>query len=192
MGRVIEFISNNFIEVIVTCLLAPLLFELLKIIVTGLYFKCLEKGHQFTISGFWWASVTEVDKNNNLCLGNELLRIKQKGCKVYFTLYQTAEEDRFHVYEGTGYIRGNKLVLAYQEIKKDSSNHIGTFSLRLNNEEEHSPSFVGVYVEARNESFQTFPYTLKQYKMTLKNRILFLIQSKEKFMRSVKFANGCK
>lgn len=189
---------NNVINTIIIGILATLIYELLTQLVLITLNALKKRSLLFTINGYWCAfheSKSELD--GMVYSAFELLHLKYNKGKVYMKLYHVTNDSRKYLYKGIGYLRGDKIVIAYEEAKSDKSNHVGAFMLRQNNIYEHSVVLQGDYLEFRGnkQSVKSYKYLLNSCSVSVKTRVNFFFgrdKSIYNFMLSEEFRNECK
>ncbi len=148
--------------IIFTCFIAPFLYEMLKHLIFFAKDKLNDHINPYSISGYWVSFHSSKNENGVEYSAYELLRFKQTKNNLSVKLYQHTNDDRFHIYKGLGFIKGNRISLSYCESNDSYSNDIGTFNLSREEESQHTPCFTGVYTEFSKNS----DCTAKDYKMT--------------------------
>ena len=179
-------------DIIITGVISGAAFEFLKKVFIDLRDWLSEKSLPFTIGGDWGAY---HERNPYSAL--EFLVIRHRGNKIQFKLYQKTNDGRFHFYIGTGYIRGSKVSLAYQEANKNRSNLTGTFNLKTHNVSEHCLGLVGEYTEFSKDEKEcsSYPYELKEFNASFLETVLITVLRKnyiKYLMGQEKFKNVCK
>ena len=183
---------ENLSFTLLTGVTVSLIFEILKGIFFNIYNRICEKSLPFTVGGYWGTYHSLNDYS-----AFEFVVVKHQGVSLRVRLYQKTSDGRFHFYRGTGYIRGNKVSLAYQEADKNRSNLTGTFNLLVSNASEHSLKLNGSYTEfSKNEEKSTsHPYSLRELSLSLKEIILITILRKhyiKKLMNVENFQDVCR
>ena len=183
---------ENFSVTILSGITVSLIFEILKGIFISIHNRICEKSLPFTVSGYWGTYHSSNDYS-----AFEFVVIKHQGVGLRVRLYQKTNDGRFHFYRGAGYIRGNKISLAYQEADKSKSNFTGTFNLLVSNASEHSLKLNGSYTEfSKNEEESTsHPYCLRELSLSLKEIILITAFRKhyiKKLMDGERFQDVCR
>ena len=168
---------DNIYNIIVTCFVAPAIYELLKHLLLLVKNKLQESNVEYTISGYWGAIHSDKDKNGKEHTAYELLKISQEGNKLFSKLYQLTNDERFYTYNCVGYIKGQKVSLAYSELNNQFSNDTGTINLLRYEKFQHTPNFMGVYSEfSKSDTVCTSKeYNLIPVKLNLKERILLIL-----------------
>lgn len=181
----------NFAYTIITAIIATTLFELDKYIVSKLLDKVAEKRLPFAISGFWYAYHECKDahtKENREAY--ELIHLKYNRGQVKMKLYQLTGDGRKYQYSGTGFFRGDKMTIAYEENQQCRSNKVGSFVLRLCNEREHSVVLKGQYHEivgdvlvCRNNEYILNECRIEELnkKWRLSSKYVFTLMKKQDF-----------
>lgn len=183
--------------VIVSGIAASASFEIIKTIFLRIKNKFEERSLPFNITGYWCNYQEQKSRDGFVYTAHELIVMKHRGEKLHFKLYQLTNDNRRHLYKGIGFIRGNKISLAYEEVKKARSNHTGTFNLRVQNIREHSVQLAGQYAEFLQEGIkcECYNYVLEECNITiwdkflvwlLKSRYTTKLMSKESFVRENK------
>lgn len=159
---------ENLTDIIFTGIISATAFEIFKAIFIIIKNKISEKSLPFTVSGYW---CTYHEKAMHGAY--ELVYLKHQGNKLKLKLYQKTNDKRFHFYKGNGYIRGDKISIAYQEANKSRSNHTGTFNLKIHNISEHSVCLYGNYTEfsKNNKESNSIRYELKECNLSSFNRL---------------------
>ena len=178
----------NVRNIIITCFLAPAIYEILKHIVFSICDKIRENGMPYVITGYWVAYHSSKFGDGSEYAAFELIKIKQKNDKLFAKLFQLTDDERFYTYNCKGYIKGNKVVLSYCEANSSLSNAVGTFNLLRKEQLQHLPCFYGVYSEfiKDNRECSSSAYKLFPYKVPVFNRVLiYLLKSKyvRRYMR---------
>lgn len=150
---------------IIEALIPAILFELLKVVFCHIYDKLMQARIPFTIRGWWCTCHKRLawDKSREYCT-YELVWLDYKNGCICMRLYQLINDGRKYIYKGVGFIRGNKMVISYEEANKNASNKMGTFNLRITNQLEHETAFVGDYheLDRDNETSTNCEYRLKK------------------------------
>lgn len=170
--------GNNIIDAIILGIAATIIYELLKKFVLIILYSLKKRTLLFSIDGFWCTFHESKSELNGLVYSAyELLHLKYNKGNIYLKLYQVTNDNRNYLYKGIGYIRGDKIVIAYEEAKSDKSNHVGALMLRQNNFYEHSIVLQGNYIEFRGnrQSVKPYKYILKNCCLPLKTKINFLL-----------------
>lgn len=183
---------ENLSGVIITGIIASAMFEIIKFSIIFVKDKIYEKGLPFTISGYW---CTYHEKGSYYAF--EFVKIKHRGDKLKFRLYQKTNDGRFHFYKGNGYIRANKISFAYQEVNKNRSNHVGTLNLRIYNISEHCIGLVGSYSEFSKDEKECshLPYELREFTESKWDKIFILLFRRnyiKRLMDREEFKNACR
>lgn len=171
----------DFIDVIkdsvIPGIIATTIFEMTKFIITNVMSWVQEKQQPFSINGYWYSTVKEVQGNNEYFAG-EIMKLTYKNGKVLMKLYQITNDGRKYIYKGIGCLRNNKLALSYYECQNHSSRFVGNFILKIVNEVEHEVDLQGNYIEFRkeNQTANVFPYKAYRMKLSLKDKINFQLR----------------
>lgn len=182
---------NEWINFILTCLIAPAVFEILKIFTIWIINRIKESSIPYSMSGYWCTyHEATVDKKNYSCY--ELLKIKQQGSRLSLQIYQLTKDNRFYVYKGTGYIRGVKVSFVYEEANSGISSSTGSMNLLRKDILQHTPRYEGIYSEfiGENQNCMSNPYILCFYDVGWIDKILILVfKSKyvKKYMKKERF-----
>ncbi len=184
-------------NILITCFLAPLIFEILKVLLKQIIDFIRQKHMDFSMTGYWISHHCLEYDNGNKYECNELLKIRQKNDKIFAKLYQATSDGRNYTYSCFGFIRGNKIVLSYCESNNHISNSIGTINLLKNEESQHYPSFSGIYNEFMNnkQSCVSMPYEMMHIKIPLHSRLLISIFKTNytyRYMKGENFKNALK
>lgn len=185
---------NKGTEVILTWLIAPTVFELLKIFVIWIINKIEERSLPYSMSGYW-CTYHEMIVNNQTYSCYELLKIKQQGSKLVLCIYQLTNDNRFYLYKGKGYIRGAKVSFSYEEVNSKFSSSTGNVSLLRKDILQHTPRYEGVFSEfiRENENCTCSPYILcfldlgwfdKMMITIFKSRYIKNYMEKERFLKN--------
>ncbi len=168
---------KNTYNVIVAWFIAPAMYEILKHIIILIKNKLQERTIEYTVSGYWGTVHSAKDKDGKEYTAYELLKMKQKGNELRSKLYQLTNDGRFYTYNCTGYIKGQKISLAYSELNNKFSNDTGTINLLRFEKFQHTPNFVGVYSEfsKSDTSCTSKDYNLIPLKINAKDRVLLAI-----------------
>lgn len=150
---------------IVDALIPAILFELLKTIFCYVYDKLVQSRIPFTIKG-WWCTCHRrlaMDGTKEYCTYELVWLDYRNGC-IRMRLYQLINDGRKYIYKGVGFVRGNKMVISYEETNKNISNKVGTFNLRITNQLEHETAFIGDYheLDRDNKKSTNCEYKLKK------------------------------
>lgn len=178
-------------DIIITGIISCTVFEILKSIFISFKNQMSEKSLPFAIGGYWGAY-----HERGSYAAFEFIILKHQGDKLKFKLYQKTNDDRFHFYQGIGYIRGSKVSLAYQEANRNRSNLTGTFNLMVHNTSEHCLGLVGIYTEFSKDETKctSYSYELKELSTSMGEAILITILRKiyiKHFMDKEKYKNVC-
>ena len=183
---------NELKNIIITCFVAPAIYETLKFVLLFIKNKFQEGDCSYTISGYLCAKHFCTEDNGNMFSACELVKIKQNNSRLFATLYQQTNDMRFYTYNCIGYIKGRKISLSYAEVNNKHSNDTGTFNLLRIENNQHKPCFKGVYSEfIKNEDccsskeYILIPVTLKWYDKVL--IILFRGKYAKKIMKKEQF-----
>ena len=188
---------ESLLYVIITGAISTIIFEIGKFLFLFIVDKIKEKSVSFSISGYWCSYNSEYSfSENKIYSAYELVKINYSKEKIVMHLYQLTNDNRRHQYKGYGFLRGNKLVISYEEANCSTSNHIGAFILKMQNKNEHSILFAGNYYEYRGEAdtCEDFKYILKPCTLSLSNRLLiFIFRNKYiyKLISKEEFKNEC-
>lgn len=187
--------SSELIYTLVTGVVGCILYKFLEIA----YYKVVDIWNQnnflFSINGYWCAYHEEVDSRlNQKFVAYELVHLKYSRGNIKMRLYQLTGDSRKYFYVGIGYMRGDKVTIAYQEAKRRPSNHTGVFILRFHNIYEHSIVLEGDYHEFRGDNFesQKCAYFLKEchsiqgLKPNIKKEEIFLKMEEDYFKNECK------
>ncbi len=169
---------NDWINILITSLISPAVFEILKLFCSWLYNKLKNRSLPYTISGYWLACHnTEVVVENIAYTACEIIKIKQNGTNLSFVLYQLTNDKRFYIYRGVGYIRGSKVSLSYEETHSEISSNTGSFTLLKRDTLQHTSCFTGIYSEFVKEEKHctSMPYSMHLLKLTYFERIMFTL-----------------
>ncbi len=149
---------DNLLDAIISGIIVSALFEIIKYGSINIYNRISEKSLPFAVGGHWGAHHSQGRFS-----AFEFMILKQQGVRLKFRLYQKTNDNRFHFYRGVGYIRGNKISLAYHEAKNSRSSSTGTYNLLICNVSEHQIELVGVYTEYSGSEEKAFshPYCLR-------------------------------
>ena len=177
---------SDFLDVIkdsiVPGIIATTIFEIIKFIMTNVMSWVQEKQQPFSINGYWYSTVKEVQDNDEYFAG-ELMKLTYKNGKVLMKLYQITNDGRMYIYKGIGCLRNNKLALSYYECQNHNSRFVGNFILKIVNEVEHETILYGNYIEFRKEKqmANVFPYKAYRMKLSLKDKINFRLKGSNFF-----------
>lgn len=174
------------LEIVFTGVISCVLFEILKSLFIYAKNKCSEASLPFSVSGYWGTFHKQGGYS-----AYELLNLKVQGDVIKLKIYQLTEDQRFHIYKGCGFIRGDKISLVYREASSSRSNMTGTMNLKIQNLSEHDLMLSGKYTEfSKNEKeCVSYAYELKAVKpspfesmciqLSLKKRIKRMMISEE-------------
>lgn len=168
----------KWINIIITCLVFPAIYEILKSIVIRSLNVFKEKSLPYTMTGFWCAHHTAKDEKVEKVFSTfEILDIQQQNTYLTVTIYQYINDGRFYTYKGKGYIRGEKIAISYEEAEEGMSNNTGNITIRREDTYQHRPQYVGIYSEfIRENKFCTSrPYALESLEISKMDKVLLKV-----------------
>lgn len=189
---------ENVLNTIIIGVVATFIYELGKYLLFFIIDNIKVRDLPFSLSGYWCSYVKYNPKNStDEYEAYELIKLKYKKETVFIKMYQITNDNRKNYYEGTGFLRGDKLAFAYREIHRETSNQVGTIILRYRNITEHEVFFVGNYHEFRHDNYRSSsnPYIMKRYYMNFTNTFICKMFGRKQifaFMKKEEFKNECK
>lgn len=139
---------DKWTNIIITCLVFPAIYEILKAIVIRVLNLFKEKSLPYTMTGIWCTHhAAKDDKVEKVFSAFEILDIRQQNTQLTVTIYQYINDGRFYTYKGKGYVRGEKVAISYEEVGQRISSNTGNLTLRREDVYQHRPRYTGIYSE---------------------------------------------
>lgn len=191
-------IEDIWLSTIIGGILTTLIYELGKFIILYLFDKRTERSLEFSIDGYWCSFVTSKSKKSKEGYsGCELLKLRYRKGYIRMEIFHLTNDGRKYYYKGIGFLRGNKIAIAYGDSSDESSNHVGTMILRYSNILEHQIALVGNYHEFKQNEHQSTQttYLIAKYQGTRRiSEVKKFLLRKEyiySFMQRDEFINEC-
>lgn len=190
MGTVIEIIFMGIVPAFI--------YEMLKYIVVEIKDKIKMKSIPFSLEGYWCSCYDWTHPISGTTYSAfELIKMNYHKDRIEFLIYQITTDSRHYIYKGSGYIRGNRISLTYQDASNEKSNKVGAFLLKSVNVFEHSICLIGSYMEFYKESNRGLDqdYMLIPCSIDNKNKLKFKFVGKKSifsFMKGKDFQNECR
>lgn len=180
------------LEIIFTGIVSCVLFEILKGLFIYAKSKSSEASLPFSVSGRWGTFHKQGEYS-----AYELLNLKVQGEIIKLKIYQLTEDQRFHIYKGCGFIRGDRISLAYREANSSKSNMTGTMNLKIQNLSEHHLMLSGKYTEFSKDEKESvsYAYELREVRPSLFESMCIKLSLKtqiKRMMVSEEFKNASK
>lgn len=192
-------IENVWFNTIIGGILTTLIYELGKSFILYIYDKRAERSLEFSIAGYWCSYVTaRSERDKKVYTAYELMKLSYKKGHLRMELYHLTNDARKYYYKGIGFLRGDKIVIAYEDSSTEFSNHVGTMILRYTNILEHQVCLAGNYHEFKRNGHRSaqVAYLIKRYqgkrKISKLKKLLFGRKYIYTFMQKDEFINECK
>lgn len=180
------FTKNELLSQIIIGCIATLFVEICFVVIKWMFTHIKVKSQPFSLQGYWLGVSCEIGNDNKCYKGYEINKISYITLdKIRIKIYQIINDGRYYKYIGCGYIRGDKIVLAYEEQDSPESRMIGAYEFRFGNKKEHSTNLKGHYIEQRESETEVVanPYIANRIELSLIEQCYLFLFNNSRFAR---------